>query len=36
MPTTTEYDQRQDRIAALLENTIKVLGPDLVGNPDLQ
>jgi hypothetical protein len=36
MPTTTEYDQRQDRIAALLENTIKVLGPDLVGNPELQ
>jgi hypothetical protein len=36
MPKTSDYDQLNDRIAALLQNTISALGPDLVGNPDLQ
>ena len=36
MPTTSDYDQRNDRIAALLQNTIDALGPDLVANPQLQ
>lgn len=35
MPTKTEYDQTNDRIAALLQNTIEALGPDLVANPNL-
>jgi hypothetical protein len=35
MPTTTEYDKRNDRIAALLQNTIDALGPELVANPQL-
>jgi hypothetical protein len=36
MPTTRDYDQLNDRIAALLQNTIDQLGPDLVANPQLQ
>src|SRR5579875_2942110 len=36
MSTTSQYDQRNDRIAALLQNTVDVLGPDLVANPQLQ
>ena len=36
MPKTIDYDQRNDRIAALLQNTITALGPDLVANPQLQ
>jgi hypothetical protein len=35
MPTKTEYDQTNDRVAALLQNTIEALGPDLVANPEL-
>src|SRR5438105_11646305 len=35
MPNKTDYDQRNDRIAALLQNTIEALGPDLVANPQL-
>lgn len=35
MPNKLEYDQRNDRIAALLQNTIEALGPDLVANPQL-
>jgi hypothetical protein len=35
MPTTTQYDTRNDRIAALLQNTIDALGADLVANPQL-
>jgi hypothetical protein len=35
MPNTRDYDQRNDRIAALLQNTIEQLGPDLVANPQL-
>ena len=35
MPTKTDYDQTNDRVAALLQNTIDALGPDLVANPEL-
>ena len=35
MPTTADYDKRNDRIAALLQNTIDALGPELVANPQL-
>jgi hypothetical protein len=35
MPKTRDYDQRNDRIAALLQNTIEQLGPELVANPQL-
>jgi len=35
MPNTRDYDQRNDRIAALLQNTIEKLGPELAGNPQL-
>jgi hypothetical protein len=35
MPNTRDYDQRNDRVAALLQNTIEQLGPDLVANPQL-
>lgn len=35
MPNTRDYDQRQDRVAALLQNTIDQLGPELVANPQL-
>lgn len=35
MPNTRDFDQRDDRIAALLQNTIEQLGPDLVANPQL-
>jgi hypothetical protein len=35
MPTTTDYDKRNDRVAALLQNTIDLLGPELVANPQL-
>ncbi len=35
MPNKSDYDQRNDRIAALLQNTIEALGPDLVANPQL-
>jgi hypothetical protein len=35
MPTTSQYDQRNDRIAALLQSTIAALGPDLISNPQL-
>jgi len=33
--TTKDYDQRNDRVAALLQNTIEALGPELVANPQL-
>src|SRR5690242_8523064 len=36
MPTTLDYDARNDRVAALLQNMIATLGPELVGNPQLQ
>lgn len=32
---TKDYDQQNDRIAALLQNTIENLGPELVANPEL-
>jgi hypothetical protein len=35
MPNTRDYDQRNDRVAALLQNTIEQLGPELVTNPQL-
>jgi hypothetical protein len=35
MPKTRDYDQQNDRIAALLQNAIGQLGPDLVANPQL-
>ena len=35
MTTTKDYDQLQDRVAALLQNAIGQLGPELVGNPQL-
>ncbi len=35
MTTTRDYDQRNDRIASLLQNTISQLGPDLIANPQL-
>ncbi|GAB1539799.1 hypothetical protein NUACC21_24660 [Scytonema sp. NUACC21] len=35
MPTTNEYDKRNDQAAALLEETIKNLGPELIANPQL-
>src|SRR5258708_7262914 len=35
MPNTTQYDQRNDRVASLLQNTIDALGPELVANPQL-
>jgi hypothetical protein len=35
MPKTRDYDQRNDRIAALLQNTVEQLGPELVANPQL-
>lgn len=35
MPTTKDYDQQNDRVAALLQNTIEQLGPELVANPQL-
>jgi hypothetical protein len=35
MPNTRDYDQRNDRVAALLQKTIEELGPDLVANPQL-
>lgn len=33
--TTRDYDQRNDRIAALLQNTLDALGPEVVANPQL-
>lgn len=35
MPKTRDYDQRNDKIAALLQNAIEQLGPELVANPQL-
>src|SRR5215471_3427864 len=35
MPTTSQYDTRNDRVAALLQNAIQALGPDLIANPQL-
>jgi hypothetical protein len=35
MPTTRDYDQRNDRVAALLQNAIEQLGPELIANPQL-
>jgi hypothetical protein len=35
MPNKADYDQRNDRVAALLQSTIEALGPDLVANPQL-
>src|SRR5258706_14025938 len=35
MPNKSDYDQRNDRVAALLQNTVDALGPDLVANPQL-
>lgn len=35
MPNKSDYDQRNDRVAALLQNTIEALGSDLVANPQL-
>ena len=35
MPKTKEYDQRNDRVAALLQNTIQQLGPELAANPQM-
>jgi hypothetical protein len=36
MPKTIDYNKRPDQVAALLQNTIDLLGPDLVANPQLQ
>jgi hypothetical protein len=35
MTTTSQYDTRNDRVAALLQNAIDALGPDLIANPQL-
>ncbi|NJM45840.1 MAG: hypothetical protein HC860_06405 [Alkalinema sp. RU_4_3] len=35
MLKTKEYDQRNDRVAALLQNTIQQLGPELAANPQM-
>jgi len=35
MPNTRDYDQRNDQVAALLQNTIEKLGPELIANPQL-
>src|SRR6266496_3754265 len=35
MTKQAEYDQRNDRVAALLQNAIEALGPDMVANPEL-
>ncbi len=35
MPKTRDYDQRNDRVAALLQNTIQQLGPELAANPQM-
>jgi len=35
MPKTRDYDQRNDRVAALLHNTIQQLGPELAANPQM-
>lgn len=35
MTTTANYDQQQDRVAQMLQQTIEVLGPELVNNPQL-
>lgn len=35
MATTRTQDQLNDRVAALLKNTVDQLGPELVGNPQL-
>lgn len=35
MAKMRDYDQQQDRVAALLQNTIEQLGPQLVANPQL-
>jgi hypothetical protein len=35
MATTRTHDQLNDRVAALLKNTVDQLGPELVGNPQL-
>ena len=35
MPNTRDYDQRNDRVAALLQNTIQQLGPELAANPQM-
>jgi hypothetical protein len=35
MPNTRDYDQRNDRVAALLQNTIEQLGPSLIADPQL-
>jgi hypothetical protein len=35
MTTTSQYDTRNDRVAALLQNAIDAMGPDLIANPQL-
>jgi hypothetical protein len=35
MPTTKDYDQTNDHVAALLQSTIEAMGPELVANPEL-
>jgi hypothetical protein len=35
MPKTRDYDQRNDRVASLLQNTIEQLGPELAANPQM-
>ena len=35
MPSTRDYDQLNDRVASLLQNTINQLGPELVEHPEL-
>ncbi|MBU7587367.1 MAG: hypothetical protein KAF91_31815 [Nostoc sp. TH1S01] len=35
MTKTSEYDKRNDQIAALLQEAIKNLGPELIANPEL-
>ena len=35
MTTTATYDQRNDRLASLLQQAIEALGPQLVENPQL-
>jgi hypothetical protein len=35
MTKTSEYDKRNDQIAALLQEAVKNLGPELIANPEL-
>lgn len=35
MPKTRDFDQRNDRVAAFLQNAVQTLGPELASNPQM-